>query len=45
MISRGIDFDSMDNEEIVERVGTNNQHLIDINTSGNVEDIPADPSA
>ena len=35
----------MDNEENVERVGTNDQHLMDIDTSVNVEDIPVDPSA
>ena len=44
MIRRGIDFDSTDNEENVERVGADDQHLMGIDASVNVEDIPADPS-
>ena len=45
MTSRGIEFDLTNSEKNIERAGTDNQHLIDIDNSSNVEDIPSDPSA
>ena len=43
MISRT--FDSTDNEKNEEGIGNENQQIMEIDTSGNTEDIPSDPSS